>query len=123
MKRFLVSLFCIMALVITMAVPAFANDGTTNMYTRWYADMYKEADYGKGVVQNVPANECVICYAERKNGFVHCFYGTKDGWMALSDLDTVINNNNGGSRNNNLNGTYNTAMYTIYHLFHSHFWP
>ena len=43
MKR-IVSILLVMALMITMAVPAFANDGTGTMYTTTTTNAYASPD-------------------------------------------------------------------------------
>ncbi len=111
MKKFLVSFLCIMTLVAAMVMPAYANDGSTTMYTRWESNMYHDPDSSSAIVKKIPANQCISCWMDRVQGkFVECHDGEKGGWMLLSDLDVCINNNNGGSRNNSTDGTYEQTM-------------
>lgn len=112
MKKTLLSIVCALMMVCMMAMPAFANDGTKNMYTNKNATMYADANASSRVIQVVPNAAEVISYQKYANGFTNCFYGSDAGWILTSDLAAVRNGNNGGGQNNNLNGTYNTNMQT-----------
>ncbi len=80
MKR-IVSIFLVMALIVTMAVPAFANDGGTGtMYTTTTTKAYASPDLPEkdnltAVAVFGPGKE-VITYPNQymdKNGYTYCF--------------------------------------------------
>lgn len=98
--------------MLLLAVPAFANDGTTTMYTVTQVVMYSDASYTSTPVQVIPQGVDIVCYQNQKNGFDHCFYGHSQGWIASQLLSKVRNGNDGGGQNNNLNGNYYTTMHT-----------
>ena len=117
MKKALSTFLCAAIIACMMVFPSMANDGTTNMYTIAPAVMYNGPAYNTAYIQTVPAGVQVICYADKANGFVHCFYDVNQGWIPEVYLSTTLNNNNGGGQNNNLNGTYNKTMYTTDYVY------
>lgn len=112
MKKLLSAAVCAAALVLFMAIPAFANDGTTTMYTVTQVVMYSEPSYTSTPIQVIPQGMDIICYQKQQNGFDHCFYGSSQGWIASQLLSKVRNGNEGGGQDNSLNGTYNSTMHT-----------
>ena len=112
MKKAVTTIICAAALLLSMSICAFANDGTKTMYTVRQTAMYNDSAYTSGVVQAVPQGAEIICYQKNVNNFEHCFYGSSQGWIPAADLSNVRNGNNGGGQDNSLNGTYNATMYT-----------
>ncbi len=75
MKR-IVSVFLIMALMIAMAVPALANDGTKTMYTSTTTSAYASPDVNSKVLAVFGPGKDVITYPKEhkdRNGFTYCF--------------------------------------------------
>ena len=75
MKR-IVSILLVMALMITMAVPAFANDGTGTMYTVRTTNAYASPKEDSKIVAVFGPGKEVITYPrlhEDRNGFTYCF--------------------------------------------------
>ncbi|GEM_PF-5055612 len=73
MKRVLTILLTI-ALVATMAIPAFANDGTVTMYTTTATPAYVSPNASSKILATFPAGKRITTYpGEDQNGFKHCF--------------------------------------------------
>lgn len=73
MKRILTVLLTV-ALLVTMAVPALANDGTVTMYTTTTTNAYVSPNASSKVLATFPAGKDVVTYpGEDQNGFKHCF--------------------------------------------------
>jgi len=61
MKRILTVLLTV-ALLVTMAVPAFANDGTVTMYTTTTTNAYVSPNASSKVLATFPAGKDVVTY-------------------------------------------------------------
>ena len=75
MKR-IVAAFLVMALMITMAVPAWANDGTQTMYTTTTTSAYASPNANSTVLAVFGPGKDVITYPREhkdRNGFTYCF--------------------------------------------------
>lgn len=112
MKKTLSLIAVSAALMLAMAFAGYANDGTTTMYTTCQTVMYERPEYSSPATQIIPAGQSIICYQRQSGGFENCFYGQSAGWIPANCLSKVLNGNNGGGQNNNLNGNYMTTMHT-----------
>ena len=75
MKR-IVSILLAMALMITMAAPAFANDGTATKYTTTSTNAYASPDTNSKILAVFGPGKDVITYPnlhKDRNGFTYCF--------------------------------------------------
>jgi len=73
MKR-LISILMVIALMVSLSVPAFANDGTVTMYTTTATNAYVSPDASSMVLAVIPAGKSITTYpGEDRNGFKHCF--------------------------------------------------
>lgn len=73
MKR-LLTVIVMMALMVSLTVPAFANDGTVTMYTTVAANAYALPRANSQVLAVLPAGTSVVTYpGNEQNGFTQCF--------------------------------------------------
>lgn len=90
MKR-IVTVLLVMALMISLAVPAFANDGTVTMYTTAATDAYVSPTIQSKTLATIPAGVAITTYpGEDQNGFKHCFTNaTEFCWIPAAFLTTA----------------------------------
>ena len=75
MKR-IVGILLVMAFMLTMAVPAFANDGTKTMYTTTTTNAYASPNANSKVLAVFGPGKDVITYPKEnrnRNGYTYCF--------------------------------------------------
>jgi len=99
MKR-IITVLLAMALMVTMAVPALANDGTVTMYTTTTTNAYVSPNTSSKVLATFGPGMRITTYpGEDRNGFKHCFTNeTEFCYIPAGNLTTTPSGSDQGSQ-------------------------